>query len=412
MTRQRTSVSKQPAMRCAVYTRKSTSEGLEQEFNTLDAQREAGEAYIASQAQEGWTCLPERYDEGGFTGGNTDRPALRQLLADIEAGKIDCVMVYKVDRFSRSLLDFAKMMEHFEQHGVSFVSVTQHFNTAQSMGRLTLNVLLSFAQFEREIIAERTRDKIAAARRKGRWCGGAPLLGYDVTLESGRLVVNDEEAQRMRDIFGLYLQLGSLLEVVRELDRRGWRTKSWTTRKGRPRGGKPFTKTHQLLTNVTYLGQVKYKDEVHPGRHDSIVPKELFREVQQRLRRNRRFDGSVNDASSCALRPLQGLLYCGACSCPMTHTYTSKGNRRYRYYVCLDAQKRGWDQCPSKAIPAAQVERFIANELQTHRGGAVDWESLTTDQRAGLLRGAVKRVEYNGNEIAITFHDTSGENDG
>ena len=177
MNRRRTSASKHPAVRCAVYTRKSTSEGLEQEFNTLDAQREAGEAYIASQAQEGWICLPQRYDDGGFTGGNTDRPALRRLLADIEAGRIDCVMVYKVDRFSRSLLDFAKMMEHFERHGVSFVSVTQHFNTAQSMGRLTLNVLLSFAQFEREIIAERTRDKIAAARRKGRWCGGTPLLG-------------------------------------------------------------------------------------------------------------------------------------------------------------------------------------------------------------------------------------------
>ncbi len=324
------------------------------------------------------------------------------------------MVVYKVDRFSRSLLDFAKMMEHFERHGVSFVSVTQHFNTAQSMGRLTLNVLLSFAQFEREIIAERTRDKMAAARRKGRWCGGTPLLGYAVTPGGGRLVVNEEEAQRVRDVFHLYLKLGSLLPVVRELDRRGWRSKGWTTRKGRPRGGKPFTKTslHQLLTNITYLGQVKYKDEVHPGQHDPIVPEALFREVQQRLRQNRRCDGAVNGTSTSAGRPLQGLLYCAACGCPMEHTYTSKGNRRYRYYVCLHAQKRGWDECPSKASPAAQVERFVAEELKVHQGGPLDWESLTIDQRTGLLRGGVKRVEYNGDEIAITFHDTSGESDG
>ena len=223
--------------RCAVYTRKSTEDGLEQEFNSLDAQREAGEAFIASQRSEGWECLPQHYDDGGFTGGNMDRPALQRLLADIEAGKVDCVVVYKVDRLSRSLLDFARMMETFEKHHVSFVSVTQQFNTSTSMGRLVLNVLLSFAQFEREIISERTRDKIAAARRKGKWSGGMPLLGYDVDPRGSKLIVNEDEAARVRAIFELYLERQSMIATIEELDCRGWVNKRWTTRKGHERGG-------------------------------------------------------------------------------------------------------------------------------------------------------------------------------
>jgi site-specific DNA recombinase len=205
-----------PLVRCAVYTRKSTEEGLEQEFNSLDAQRESAEAFVKSQTGEGWTCLPDRYDDGGFTGGNMDRPGLRKLLADIEAGKVDCVIVYKVDRLSRSLLDFAKMMASFEKHRVSFVSVTQQFNTATSMGRLVLNVLLSFAQFEREIISERTRDKVAATRRKGKWSGGTPLLGYDLDPRGSKLLVNEGEAVQVRAIFALYLEHQALLPVVQE----------------------------------------------------------------------------------------------------------------------------------------------------------------------------------------------------
>jgi site-specific DNA recombinase len=214
-----------PTVRCAIYTRKSTEEGLEQEFNSLDAQRESGEAYIKSQTHEGWECLPGHYDDGGFTGGNMDRPAVQRLLADIEAGRIDCVLVYKVDRLSRSLLDFAKMMETFDKYHVSFVSVTQQFNTSTSMGRLVLNVLLSFAQFEREIISERTRDKIAAARRKGKWAGGHPLLGYDIDLHGFKLVVNEDEAFRVRAIFDLYLEYQAMMPVIQELDRRGWLSK-------------------------------------------------------------------------------------------------------------------------------------------------------------------------------------------
>jgi site-specific DNA recombinase len=226
-------------IRCAIYTRKSTEEGLEQEFNSLDAQRESGEAYVKSQQHEGWECLPDRYDDGGFTGGNMERPALRRLMADIDASQVDCVVVYKVDRLSRSLLDFARMMETFDRHRVAFVSVTQQFNTSTSMGRLVLNVLLSFAQFEREIISERTRDKIAAARRKGKWTGGMPPLGYDVDPRRSTLIVNEDEATQLRAIFTLYLEHQSLIATVRELDRRGWTNKHWTTRKGNQRGGNP-----------------------------------------------------------------------------------------------------------------------------------------------------------------------------
>ena len=212
-------------MRCAIYTRKSTEEGLTQEFNSLDAQREAAEAYILSQRHTGWMAMPEHYDDGGYTGANLERPALRRLLADIEAGKVDAVLVYKVDRLSRSLLDFARVMGAFEKRGIHFISVTQPFNTTASLGRLTLNILLSFAQFEREIIAERTRDKMSAARRKGKWVGGRPVLGYDVAAGGGKLVVNEEEARQVRAIFGLYLEHCSLLAVVDHIQRRQWTTK-------------------------------------------------------------------------------------------------------------------------------------------------------------------------------------------
>src|SRR5216683_1788986 len=217
-----------PVCRCAIYTRKSTEEGLNQPFNTLEAQREAAEAYILSQRHLGWSVVADRYDDGGYTGGNLERDALQKLLTDLKAGKIECVVTYKVDRLSRSLLDFARLMEIFEQHGVSLVSVTQPLNTTSSLGRLTLNILLSFAQFEREIIADRTRDKMAAARRKGKWVGGIPVLGYDVALGGGKLVVNEEEAAQVRAIFGLYLEQGALLPVLRQIQGRQWTKTGWT----------------------------------------------------------------------------------------------------------------------------------------------------------------------------------------
>lgn len=353
-------------IRCAIYTRKSTEEGLDQDFSSLDAQRESAEAYIRSQRHEGWVCVNERYDDGGFTGGNMERPALQRLMIDIKEGKIDCVMVYKVDRLSRSLMDFARMMEAFDKHQVSFVSVTQQFNTATSMGRLVLNVLLSFAQFEREMIAERTRDKIAATRRKGKWCGGRPILGYDVELDARgpRLILNQAEVEQVREIFELYLQHRSLLSVVQELNRRGWHSKCWTTHKGHRSGGLPFDKNrlHGLLTNITYTGKLTYKDEVHDGQHEAIVTAEIFQQVQAILRHNGKSGGSDVRGGYRAL--LKRLLFCGPCGCAMSHTYTQRGKTRYRYYVCMKAQKRGWSTCPSKSLPAAEIERFVVDHIR------------------------------------------------
>jgi site-specific DNA recombinase len=353
-----------PAVRCAIYTRKSTEEGLEQEFNSLDAQREAGEAFIASQKSEGWVCLPDRYEDGGFTGGNMERPALKRLMADIDAGRVDCVMVYKVDRLSRSLLDFTQIMEALERRGVSFVSVTQQFNTTSSMGRLTLNILLSFAQFEREIISERTRDKIAAARRKGKWSGGRPVLGYDVAPGGGRLVVNEDEAARVRAIYEVYLDRQSLIETIKELDARGWTNKRWITKKGHESGGAPFNKhsLYSLLTNVLYIGRLTYKDEIHDGEHPAIVDEETFRRAGQILKRNGATGGRHVRNRFGAI--LKGLINCVPCNCAMVPTHATKKNRRYRYYVCANAQKRGWHTCPSKSIPAGEIEKFVVDQVR------------------------------------------------
>jgi len=371
-----------PLVRCAVYTRKSTEEGLEQEFNSLDAQRESAEAFVRSQTHEGWTCLPDRYDDGGFTGGNMERPALKRLLADIQAGKIDCVVCYKVDRLSRSLLDFARMMETFEKHGVSFVSITQQFNSATSMGRLVLNVLLSFAQFEREIIAERTRDKMAATRRKGKWSGGTPVLGYDLDPRGGRLHVNEEEAERVCIIFALYLEHRALLPVVQELERRGWVSKQWQTRHGRQRAGRPFTKTslYRLLTNVIYAGKVRYKDEIHDGEQPALIDADTFGRVQALLRSHGPTLGPPSLHRFTSL--LKGLLRCVPCDCAMTPAHTTrKGGQRYRYYTCVNAQKRGWDNCPSKSIPAAEIEQVVVEQIQRLGRDPLVLENMLTQVR-------------------------------
>lgn len=380
--------------RCAIYTRKSTEDGLEQEFNSLDAQREAGESYIRSQIHEGWECLPDRYDDGGFTGGNMERPALQRLLEDIEAGRVDCVVVYKVDRLSRSLLDFARILESFEKHHVSFVSVTQQFNTATSMGRLILNVLLSFAQFEREMISERTRDKIAATHRKGKWAGGKPLLGYNVV--DTKLVVVPEEAEQVRQIFRLYSDGDGLTWVAQQLEQRGWCNKRWTTRKGDECGGRPFNKSslYKLVTNVTYTGKVRYKDEVHPGEHQAIIPDELWQRVQAKLDHNGRTGGAMVRNKFGAI--LKGLLHCACCKCHMSPTHsTREGKKRYRYYVCTSAQKRGWHSCPSKSVPAGELERFVVDQIK----GIRDDPALITETarqahgQTAAQRDALKREE-------------------
>ncbi|WP_413431654.1 recombinase family protein [Crateriforma spongiae] len=353
-------------VRCAIYTRKSTEEGLDQEFNSLDAQREAGENFIASQSQEGWTIIQTRYDDGGYSGGNVDRPAMKRLLDDIATDKIDCVVVYKVDRLSRSLLDFAKIMESFDEKGVSFVSVTQQFNTTHSMGRLTLNILLSFAQFEREIIGERIRDKIAAQRRRGKWAGGTPVLGYDVdrTGPSPRLVVNVEEAAKVRRIFGMYLEMQSMTPVVEELDKRGWCLKHWRTKNGKPKGGKPFDKSslHKLLTNPIYVGRIKHKTLSFVGEHTPIVDQKLFDDVGAMLRSHAR--GGGNHLVNRYEATLRGLIYCPACNYSMVHNVARRGAKVYRYYTCVTAIKRGRKYCPSPSLPAAEIEAAVVDQIR------------------------------------------------
>jgi DNA invertase Pin-like site-specific DNA recombinase len=276
-------------LRCAIYTRKSTEDGLNQPFNTLEAQREAAEAYILSQRHVGWTVVAEHYDDGGYTGGNLDRPALQRLITDMDAGRIDCVVVYKVDRLSRSLLDFARLMDVFERHGVNLVSVTQPLNTTVSMGRLTLNILLSFAQFEREIISERTRDKMAAARRKGKWMGGIPVLGYDVAPGGGRLVVNTEEAERVRAIFARYVEYRSVDQVLAAVQAQGWRNKRWSAHALPADAGRPFNvaSLERLLSNVLYIGQVRYEGKTYPGEQASIVEESVWRQAQKLLSQER-----------------------------------------------------------------------------------------------------------------------------
>jgi site-specific DNA recombinase len=283
-------------MRCAVYTRKSTDEGLDQEYNSIDAQRDAGHAYIASQRAEGWIPVADDYDDPAFSGGNMERPALRRMMADIEAGKIDVVVIYKIDRLTRSLADFSKMVEVFERYGVSFVSVTQQFNTTTSMGRLMLNILLSFAQFEREVTGERIRDKIAASKRKGMWMGGVPPLGYDV--ENRRLVPNEREAKLIRHIFQRFVELGSSTALVKELKLDGVTSKAWTTQDGKTRDGRPIDKGHiyKLLSNRTYLGELRHKDQWYQAEHPPIISRELWDSVHAILATNGRVRGNATRA--------------------------------------------------------------------------------------------------------------------
>ncbi len=324
---------------------------------------------LADAGQCLWRSLGTRYDDGGFSGGDMDRPALQRLLEDIQAGKVDCVVIYKLDRLSRSLLDFARIMEIFDEHEVSFVSVTQQFSTATSMGRLMLNILLSFAQFEREIIGERIRDKIAAQRRKGKWAGGIPVLGYDVDRSgpSPKLMINAEEAARVRAIFDLYLKHGSLLPVVEELAQRSWSNKEWLTSKGNRRGGRPFEKAslHAFLTNPIYAGQLKHNEEIFDGEHEPIVSPKVFRQVQARLEKNNRGGAEVRNKHGALLKVR---LVCKACQRAMVHTFTAKGVKRYRCYKCSTAIQSGYDACPTPALRAAEIEAVVVDHIRQIAG--------------------------------------------
>ena len=340
-----------PKVRCAIYTRKSSEEGLDMEFNSLDAQREACAAYILSQKPEGWVAVADRYDDGGISGGTLERPALKRLIADIEFGKVDVVVVYKIDRLSRSLMDFAKLVEVFERRGVTFVSVTQSFNTTTSMGRLTLNILLSFAQFEREVIGERIRDKVAASRRKGMWMGGYVPLGYRV--ENRKLLVNEEEAASVRLIFERFVKLGSIKLLMRELQAAGIRSRrGYMLDKGA---------LYKLLNNRVYIGEAVHKGEAYPGEHEAIISTDLWRRAHAIMGESPRMRANQTRLSGPSL--LRGLIF-SPNGDAMSPSHTRKGDRLYRYYVTQSVLKRGPGTCPVGRVPAAEIETAVIDQLR------------------------------------------------
>lgn len=350
--------------RCAIYTRKSTEKGLEQEFNSLHAQREACEAYVASQRHEGWIALAEHYDDPGFSGGNIERPGLQKLMRDIERGRIDCVVFYKLDRLSRSLMDFARLAEFFERHKVTFVSITQQFSSTTAMGRLTLNILLSFAEFERAIIAERVRDKIAAAKKRGKYLGGTPTFGYDVDYQKKRLVTNPVEAKIVRRIFKRFTETGSCLGIAKELNAEGITTKSWNTKRGSFHQGGPWNTSHvyRALNNRAYLGETVHNGESYPGEHEAIVPKPLFDKVQQIFESgtSRKRNQETHEVKAL----LRGIIRCGHCDRSMVCAYTTKKSKVYRYYTCMGAKKNGHASCPVRSVPAGEIEGAVISQLR------------------------------------------------
>lgn len=355
-------------VRCAIYCRKSSDDGLEQACNSIDAQRAAAEAYIASRAGLGWVCLPERYDDGGVSGGTLERPSLRRLMDAIEAKRVDVVVVYRLDRWTRSIRDFGALSDRLERAGVGLASITESIDTATPGGRLVLHTLLSFAQYERELAAERTAHKIAASRRRGMWTGGRPVLGYDAV--DGRLEINHAEAERVRAIFARYMELGSIDALARELDAAGERTKRWVARDGTPQGGARLHKSvlHGLLTNPLYVGRVPHKGATYPGLHAAIVPEEVFGRVARMLLENRASGASLTRNRHGGL--LKGLVRCGCCGTPMSHTSTrTRRGEVHRYYVCRGWSLRGGRKCATPNLPAESLERLVVGRARPRLTG-------------------------------------------
>ena len=426
--------------RCAVYTRKSTDEGLDQEYNSLEAQRDSALAFIASQRHEGWIATDDGYDDGGFSGGNMNRPALKRLLDDIEAGHVDVVVVYKIDRLSRSLGDFARIVDLFDAHGVTFVSVTQQFNTTTSMGRLTLNILLSFAQFEREVTGERIRDKLAASKAKGMWMGGMPPLGYDVIER--KLVINEAEAALVRDIFARYAEHGSAAQLVRELQIEGHTTKSWVTQGGRHRAGRVIDQQYifSMLRNRIYRGEISNHGHSYPGQHQAIIKQELWEAVHAIIAQRKK-GARVRHTEQPAL--LSGLLYAPDGQ-RMLPTFTQKKNgKRYRYYIPYLEKRRsaGATADPDRhsigALPAAEIESAVLAQvhqvlqepemiagvwqagmalrgreqideptvLVAMRQVSTVWEQLFPTEQHRIMRLLIERVQLHDNGLDIVWRD-------
>jgi DNA invertase Pin-like site-specific DNA recombinase len=431
--------SKQPKKRiyCAIYTRKSTSEGLDQDFTSLDAQREAAENYIRSQKHEGWVALNEAYDDGGFTGANIDRPGLQKLLSNIKDHKIDCVVVYKVDRLSRSLTDFAQLLEFFDKNGVTFVSVTQAFNTNTSMGRLTLNILLSFAQFEREIARERTKDKMSAARKRGQWTGGIAPLGYRVD-DNKKLIIDPETAKIVREIFDLYLKGNSTLKIVHIFNEKGCRTSKIACQNGKILGGVKYSvaRIQWMLRHVVYTGKVRYDGQIYDGEHEAIIDEETFKKTQALLDENHRERKATKNVDCTGL--LSRILHCKVCGTYMTHTYTIRnGTHKYRYYICTNAQKLGYSSCPTRSVNSKAIEDAVVDCLRkiftplekNSLTGFTDnrkrsehqykqeidallspvWDTLYPQEKRRILKILLKEVDYTAStkKLGITLTDNS-----
>lgn len=384
---------------CAIYTRKSNEEGLELEYNSLDAQYDSAMHYIRAQQSQGWVLVNKRYDDGGWSGGNLERPSLKRLLADVEAGLIDVIVVYKMDRLTRALFDFSKLAEIFDKHGVTFVSVTENFNTTTSMGRLTLNMLLSFAQFERELVGERIRDKFLASKRKGMWMGGTPPLGYDVV--DRKLVVNRQEAKIVTFIYEQFLRHGSTIRLVHDLDERCYRTKSWTTQTGnKKQGGKiDANVVIRILRNPIFKGIMSHKGEHYPGEHEAIISDKMWDDVQKLIKeRSHAKPRTLDTKPKNAPYLLRGIIFDSA-GWAMTPSDAGKNkHRRYRYYVSTRAIKHGYDSVDVRSIPAEQIEPIIIGQLRsffvapevihrTHQRAQMHEPNITVDEvRRGLAQ--------------------------
>ena len=400
---------------CAIYTRKSVEEGLDMEYNTLDAQRDAGESYVASQRSNGWVCLPDRYDDGGFSGGNTNRPALKRLLDDCASGKVDIVVVYKIDRLSRSISDFADLTKKFDEWGVSFCAVTQDINTATSAGRMMVNILITFAQYEREVIGERIRDKFAASKRKGMWMGGIVPIGYKT--EDRRLVVVPEKADIVRRIFRRYAETQSPKAIARELNDKGLLKKP----------GRPWTaaSVHKVLRNCVYAGKVRQGDDLYPGEHEAIVDEALWREVQEFMDANAR---DTTPSSVGTEPPLKGLLWCGHCGGPMQPYRSVRRGVTYTYYRCGKDARRTEHTCPVRQISAQTVEDAVFARLSdvlrsprlvaalSDETGLTEarilrflgerlWENADGNARRRLCLLLLERVTLREDELALEIKD-------
>ena len=398
--------------RCAVYTRKSVEDGLEQEFNSLDAQREAAESFILSQKSNGWVCLPNRYDDGGYSGGNTNRPALKQLLADCEAGKVDVIVVYKIDRLSRSLCDFADLSKLLDKYGVSFVSVTQEINTSTSSGRMMLNILMTFAQYEREIISERIRDKMRASRRRGQWTGGRVPYGY--RSEARHIYVIPEEAEVVKRIFRRYTETQSPKLIALELNKEGILNK---VGKGWNMNG-----IRHILANHIYIGEIHSNGEFYEGEHEAIIDMDLWNMAQEYYRSSTTQTDNARREET--MLPLRGILRCGHCGCAMTPTYTDKKQKRYYYYKCQSASKNPLSGCPIQEVPAGEIEKLVFEQLISMlrgpdivatlaRGAEMDsrevlamfdggfWSEMKTAERARLMELLLEKAELHSDNIVL-----------